>query len=508
MADPLLWVGTLACAASAALGLLPLERRLRAGLLCASLLLAPVLVLADNWHSEKLDALAAHPELLVAGALASIVALLAFAALLRDRLFLLPPLLIAALPFRIPVDLGSGSSNLLLPLYAVIAVGILATLLAVLREKPTREPPPPRALRFVGIALAGCLLLYAIQSAYADDPSAAAQNVAFFLAPFAALYFMLAGAEWDRPALRRVVLVLAIEGGVFALVAAGQYLSGELFWNDKVIEGNEAHQYFRVNSLLWDPNILGRYLAVTMVVLAGIVAHSRHALERRLAAALFVVLLLVLVGTFSQSSMIALLAGLLVLLAARCGIAQGIAGGAAVLLALAASIALISSGGLSEDVDSGRSGLIDGGLEIAADHPLAGVGSGGFAAEFGSRFYEGVGFAVESHTEPVTVLAEQGAIGLIAYLALLAVTAGGLILATRPRLTAPAVGPPLAAVLGAAYLTMIVHSMGYAAFLTDPLTWAILAVAVGALGPAAAGSAKAASRGAGQEPAPDAAGSG
>jgi hypothetical protein len=33
---------------------------------------------------------------------------------------------------------------------------------------------------------------------------------------------------------------------------------------------------------------------------------------------------------------------------------------------------------------------------------------------------------------------------------------------------------------------MLVHSLGYAAFLTDPITWALLAMATVALAPAAA----------------------
>ncbi len=67
-------------------------------------------------------------------------------------------------------------------------------------------------------------------------------------------------------------------------------------------------------------------------------------------------------------------------------------------------------------------------------------------------------------------------IGIVPYLALLAVAAVGLWSAAglgwRPA------RDPVAATLLAAFAVMVVHSMGYAAFLTDPLTWAILALAV------------------------------
>ena len=68
---------------------------------------------------------------------------------------------------------------------------------------------------------------------------------------------------------------MVIEALVFSLVAFGQYAAGDVFWNPEVIASNEAHTYFRVNSLFWDPNILGRYLAVTMAVLATAVAFGR-----------------------------------------------------------------------------------------------------------------------------------------------------------------------------------------------------------------------------------------
>ncbi len=97
-----------------------------------------------------------------------------------------------------------------------------------------------------------------------------------------------------------------------------------------MISGNEAHPYFRVNSLFWDPNILGRYLAVTMTVLAAIVAYGRRP-KRGLGAprrcfALFLVLLVV---SFSQTSIAGAVRGLLVLVAARWGVRAGIVAGAA-----------------------------------------------------------------------------------------------------------------------------------------------------------------------------------
>jgi O-antigen ligase len=485
MDEPLLWFGTVVCALLAAAGLAsPLARRTRVSALTLAVLIAPVLVLADSWDSAKIADLRDHPPLLLAAAIAAAAGIVALGWLFRRRPLWLAPALVAAMPFRVPIDLGGGDANLLLPLYAVIAGGLAAAVWGAWRDP---EPAAPHDgdrgpwIGAIGWALAAIVVLYAVQLAYADDITHGLQNVAFFLAPFAALYLLLADARWDRAGLRTIVWVLAIEGLVFLVVGGAEYVSRDLLWNDKVIAGNEAHTYFRVNSLFWDPNILGRYLAVTMTVLAAVVAYGRHRREIWAAAACFALLMLLLLASFSQTSMLSLFAGLLVLAAGRWGVLRGVGAGFATVLALAAAIALIAGAGVNSDTTSGRTGLIDGGLEIARDHPFAGIGSGGFGEEFTARYYQGEGYAAESHTEPVTVAAEQGAIGVIAYLAFLVVTFGALLSATGLELSRRARGPALAATLLAIYTLMFVHSLGYAAFLIDPITWALLAIAGAAL---------------------------
>ena len=83
-----------------------------------------------------------------------------------------------------------------------------------------------------------------------------------------------------------------------------------------------------------------------------------------------------------------------------------------------------------------------------------------------------------SHTEPITVGAEQGLIGLVAYVALIVValwTMGAGLWARGPdrRLTVFEAGR--AAVL-AAFVALLVHTMAYAGFFQDPITWVLLAV--------------------------------
>ena len=66
---------------------------------------------------------------------------------------------------------------------------------------------------------------------------------------------------------------------VFAAVGFSSTPRGHLLLsNAKVQESNDLKPYFRVNSLFFDPNIYGRFLALTMIALAAMLVWTR---ERR-----------------------------------------------------------------------------------------------------------------------------------------------------------------------------------------------------------------------------------
>ncbi len=351
--------------------------RARLGLLAGALVLAPVLVVADNWHNDRIVNLRDSPAELAAGAVAAAVVLAALVWLIRARPRWLPVAFVAVLPFRIPLDLGGSTANLLVPLYGLLAAGLIAALLEPERILPDADRTAPGDLRrWLAPVLAVILVLYGLQTAYTDDLSTAVKDVGFFYVPFAALYVMLAGARWDRELLRALVWVIAITALLVAIVAFGQYATGKLFWNDKVIAGNEAHAYFRVNSVFYDPNIMGRFLDVALVLLAGVTAWARRR-EATLAAGAFVVVLLALVITFSQSSMLALIAGMLVIAACRWGLGRGVAAAAAIVVLMAIATFAIEGGGLTAET-TGRTGLISGGLHMFEDRPIEGYGAGSF----------------------------------------------------------------------------------------------------------------------------------
>ncbi|MEA2467120.1 MAG: hypothetical protein QOJ57_1246, partial [Thermoleophilaceae bacterium] len=261
-----------------------------------------------------------------------------------------------------------------------------------------------------------------------------------------------------------------------------------IFLNQKLIESNQFESYFRVNSLFFDPNIYGRFLALVMIGLAAMLLWPRRSRDVAFAAAALAVLWAALVVTFSQSSFAALLVGLAVLAALRFGrkpvfIATAVVAAIGIVVVVAAPGAIhlnLKSGKSVDRATSGRLDLMRGGLRMFTDRPLFGFGSGAFAKQFRER--EAVGSreaASASHTIPITVAAEQGVPGLAAYAAVLVASFGLLFQglgALRER--APPRRLVMRAYLAAAYCALVLHTLLDAAFLEDPITWTLLAAAI------------------------------
>ncbi len=74
--------------------------------------------------------------------------------------------------------------------------------------------------------------------------------------------------------------------------------------------------------------------------------------------------------------------------------------------------------------------------------------------------------------------AEQGVIGLAAYLALMAAALALVFHGLRARLRGdPGIADVAAAATAAAFCALVLHTLVYAAFLEDPLSWTLLAIA-------------------------------
>jgi O-antigen ligase len=414
----------------------------------------------------------------LAGAVAAPAIVGALTVLMRRRADAFPLLAIFALPFRLPISADGRTVNLLIPLYLVIAAGTLAHLVP---RWLNRDVPPRRSPITLEWLLLGAVVLYALQGVYSSDHAKAAENVAFFYIPFGLLFMLLRDVQWTRELLLRCLGVAVALAVVFAGVGFVEYARKQLFLNPKVVAANEYGNYFRVNSLFFDPNIYGRFLAIVMIAVTAVVLWSRRCRDVLIGAAVLGWLLAGLVTSFSQSSIAALLLGLAVLAAHRWDVRATIY----VTSALVAIVAVVvvaappslhfglnGSGGSTSNATSGRTKLISGGLELFADRPLYGYGAGSFETEYKrhGRARDAANATSASHTIPITVAAEQGLLGVIVYVALL-ICAFAVLYHGAGR------SPPRIA-LAACLAALVLHTWTYADFLEDPLTWTLLGIGV------------------------------
>jgi O-antigen ligase len=478
-----------ALAAGGAL-LLP-SGRARAASALAALVLAPALLLGELWGSSQIVSLRHHPAVAATGVVAGLVVVLGLAAFLRRRPWWLPLLAVSTLPFRIPFQSGGQTANLLVPLYVVVAAGVVALVWERFRAPADDEAAGRWRVRSPGwteIALVAFVLLYALQSLYSGDFETALKNIAFFYVPFILLLGLLTSVAWPARIVTwsfGIAVALAV---VFAGVGFVEYATKHIFLNQKLIESNQFESYFRVNSLFFDPNIYGRFLALVMIGLAAVLLWPRRSRDVAVSSGVLAVLWGALILSFSQSSIAALLVGLGVLAALRFGMRPVVAVGAVV--AVIGLVVILAAPGLihlntksSRSVDKATSGRIDlmrGGLRMFTDRPLFGFGSGAFSKEYRKR--EGTGrrqAASASHTIPITVAAEQGVPGLALY-AWVLIASFGLMFNGLGRLRGRAPPPRLVtrAYLAAAYSGLVLHTMLYAAFLEDPITWTLIGVAI------------------------------
>jgi putative inorganic carbon (HCO3(-)) transporter len=477
----------LALAVAAILSLPPrLGRRLRSPLIVAALLLTPVLLAVALWHNSKLAPLHHHPLEGIAAIVAALLIIAALAHLLDRRPALLPLLAIAALPFRIP--LGTISDGLLVPLYAVIAAGSICHLARTWSHPQSEVCEGGRESGLPQHLLSAYLLLYAIQASYSTDLTKAVEQLGFFYVPFALLFFLLCGVRWDRVLLERCLWLIGSLAMLFVLVGFIELASGRLLFNRSL----DADAYFvRINSLFYDPNIYGRFLALTMIVLTVALLFTRRRRAAQLAAGALALMWAGLALSLSQSSVVALLAGLAVAAVGVWGRRAAAVVAVLTVLGVAGALAIaLHSNNSANDLTSGRSSLVRGGIDLFADRPLAGYGSGSFSTEylahvpkhrnsFERRWQLPVALpaTTDSHTTAITIASEQGLVGLALYAALL--------IACFARLFGGRLFAPLRSSEGiarlavaAAFTGLVVHTLFYADFLEDPTTWVLLAVGV------------------------------
>ena len=190
-------LGIAVAAALAATAILGRTSAARAWAMLGALALTPVLLILSIWETPQLETVREHPlPALAGGALAAALVVGPLAVLFSRRPAFLPLAALAALPFRVPVEAGGSTANLLVPLYLVIAAAALAW--AVPRARDGEAFDPPRSNGAMEWLLAGSVLLYALQAAYSTSLDKAIEQTVFFNVPFALLFAVLRDGEWSR----------------------------------------------------------------------------------------------------------------------------------------------------------------------------------------------------------------------------------------------------------------------------------------------------------------------
>lgn len=413
---------------------------------------------------------------LVAGAAAGVLVSAAGAWALLRAPYLLAFATLACLPARIPVQLGDEDANLLVPLYVV--VGSLA--IALGWQLVVRSDSRERELGPVAVPLAAFVMWTGVTLLWTVDLREGAIFVGAFVLPFGLLALGFARLPWRGRLLTWLWVALVGTALVYASVGAYQWATRDVFWNPKVIVGNAYAPFFRVNSIFWDPSIFGRYLTVgILTALAGILLGGVRGWKL---AGLYAVVGAMWVGlffSFSQSSFVALAAGMLVAALVVWGRgAVAVAVGITVVLTLGSlavpqvrhKVETKSRSGI-DSVTSNRATLVGQGVRIAATHPLDGVGAGGFRRAFADR----TGLPgkrpkkAASHTTPVTVAAEEGLPGLVLFVWLVAAA-----LLAALRGLGRGFTSRVSFAVGLTLVAITVHSFSFNAFFEDPMTWAML----------------------------------
>jgi putative inorganic carbon (HCO3(-)) transporter len=490
LTGPLPKAGVIVVAALTAAVLIARDPRARALAFGGALLLAPVLLLADIWSSPQLRLVHRHPLPVVLAVIVALGLLIALSVAITRRPWLLGVIAFAALPFRVPIEAGGTTSNLLVPLYLVVAAGSMSFIAIAWRGHAEQNPAG-----WVERMLALYVVVYALQAVYSTDFEKALQQMVFFYVPFALLFAQLRRLDWT-PRLLRICFTLVVALAIaFACIGFVEYATKTILLNPKLVVANDLHTYFTVNSVFFDPDIFGRFLALVMIGLAALLVFDdatfspspleaggenqpnhagRSSTLRRLGAviAALAVLWCGLVLTLSRSSLGGLLVGLGILAALRWRVRRALVAACAVI-ALGALAIVVSpkTFGLNQGLNgasSGRANLVTGGTNLFADRPLWGYGSGSFVHEYRVHNPTSSQTLSASHTIPITIAAEQGLIGELVYLALVIVAALTLLRGARED--------PVRAAVAAAFVALVFHTLLYADFLEDPVTWALLAV--------------------------------
>ena len=428
---------------------------------------------------------------------AGVVVFVAVALLLAIVVFKEPNLLIPAVILGLPIeyfatvtvdDLGGGGAGgavraLLVPgkaaMLAVVVVGFVRW-----RNQPGKLLPDSGVLLPV-LALAGVTIVGLGWADYEIPP-----NAILILPMYCAFVFVAPSFIDGRRDLERIWGAMFIIAIFLSALAVVQRL-GVFNWREVLIQSDEVS--YRANATFGDPNILARYLAITIPLAVGLIlVTGPRRLTLYLAIPALGASMLGIVASASRSGwLVLLLVGFLTVWLAPIRLYTKVAltTASVVLVGGLLTLLFMQGGGEADrvrtiwspiEVLGQRTFLIRAGFAMWRDNPLIGVGSGNYQHTLVVSYLDVIpewARTTLSHTSLVSVLAELGVIGVAAF-AFVMLRIGIVTGIVYHRAKSEPYTRLITGWLAASLIGIVLHSQSEGRLVDEPYLWFLLALLV------------------------------
>lgn len=318
----------------------------------------------------------------------------------------------------LPLEFVEFSAGPVASLSAVQIGGLLLLGLTLASAMTRGGFPMPRTPLDVAIFL--WLAVGFLGAVEALDPAAAVKKAGMTLV-FAGIYYVAVANAHDANQASRLskCLVLAASGvGTYALWVSYRYLSAGAVTKEAVVIGSEGLKSPRAASTLANPNVLATLMVLVIpIALACFVTNDRW---QKLAWSTAIAILVLALGfTFSRGAWLGAAASAVVLATDRRFRAILLVGAVALIL-LAPPVVMeraATSAELGRGEIAARFDFWQGALLLVQQRPLVGIGTSNFAPSFARLPVPETAAreAAHAHNVFLTVLAENGVFGFLAY---------------------------------------------------------------------------------------------
>lgn len=426
------------------------------------------------------------------------VLLSAEAAVLCAAVFLREPkLLIPAVVLGLPIEyvgtqaLGTlsegGLAGAVRALLNPGKAAMLATIVVALfraRHNPARLFPDSAVI----VPIVALLAVVVLGVAWSD--SLKPENSILIMPMYVAFVLVAPSLIEDRGDVERIVGAFLFIAAMLALVAVSQRIFHVFNWRAILVQSDDYS--YRSNATFADPNNLARYLAISMSLAVGLILSTGPRRQTvYLAIPMLVLCAAGIVATASRSGwlMLVFCTFLVVLISPISRYTKGklVFGSAGALIAML-TLLLLQGGTDAERVKSLASGvqvigqrefLIKAGWQMFKDSPFIGVGSGNYQHALVTTYLYIIpawARTTLSHTSLVSLLAELGIVGMLAFL--LVVFRVGISVVRAYFATAVEYNRLIIGWLGASMIGILLVSQSEGRLLDEPYLWLILAMFV------------------------------